>query len=96
MFYYVEIIMYVLGTVRRFLEQQQRLPGEVGLQTIVLVVDSCDHSIYEVLMPLYFPRSVGEERAAVLQLPDIGGPDGEPLFPERQIRIIDNPTHHHG
>lgn len=62
----------------------------------MVAVDSCDGGIYEVLMPLYFPRSLGEERAAVLQLPGTGGPDGEPLFPDRQIRIIDNPTHNHG
>ncbi|XP_054266039.1 protein GDAP2 homolog [Macrosteles quadrilineatus] len=83
-----------LRTIRRFLEKQQKT-GVKGLDTIVLAVDSCDGGIYEVLMPLYFPRSPGEERAAVLQLPGVGGPDGEPLFPDRQIRIIDNPTHHH-
>ncbi|XP_075211843.1 protein GDAP2 homolog isoform X2 [Lycorma delicatula] len=85
-----------LRTIRRFLEQQEN-SGRKGLETIVLVVDSCDSGIYEVLVPLYFPRSVGEERIALLQLPSsgVGGPDGEPLFPDRQIRIIDNPQHHH-
>lgn len=63
----------------------------------MLVFDSCDSEIYEVLVPLYFPRSVGEEQIALLQLPSfgVGGPDGEHLFPDRQIRIIDNPQHHH-
>lgn len=82
---------------RRFLENQAASSAQ-GLETVVLVVDSCDSGIYEVLMPLYFPRSLGEERAAILQLPStgVGGPNGEPLFPDRQIRIIDNPQHHHG
>lgn len=85
-----------LRTVRRFLEQQHESGGG-GLETVVLVVESGDSGIYEVLMPLYFPRSLGEERVALLQLPSsgVGGPDGEPLFPDRQIRIIDNPQHQH-
>ncbi|XP_039290459.1 protein GDAP2 homolog isoform X2 [Nilaparvata lugens] len=84
-----------LRTVRRFLEQQ--IGGGSGVETVVLVVESCDAGIYEVLLPLYFPRSVGEERMALLQLPSagVGGPDGEPLHPDRQIRIIDNPQHQH-
>lgn len=46
------------------------------------------------LLPLYFPRSKLEEEAACWQLPsEIGGPDGEPMLPDRQIRIIDNPQH---
>ena len=89
-------IYFVLGTVRRYLEHQE-VSGGKGLETIVFVVDSCDSGIYEVLMPMYFPRSLNEERAAILQLPaSIGGPNGEPLYPDRQIRIIDNPQHHHG
>lgn len=76
------------GTICRFLEQQEN-SSRKGLETIVLVFDSCDSEIYEVLVPLYFPRSVGEEQIALLQLPSfgVGGPDGEHLFPDRQDRF---------
>jgi hypothetical protein len=34
-----------------------------------------------------------EEKIALTQLPlDIGNEDGEPVIPERQIRILDKPT----
>ncbi|XP_066256772.1 protein GDAP2 homolog [Euwallacea similis] len=78
-----------LRTVRRFLERHGN-----SLDTVIFVVDKVDLGIYEVLLPLYFPRSKQEEDAARYQLPsDIGGPDGEPIMPDRQIRIIDNPQH---
>lgn len=78
-----------LRTIRRFLERHGN-----ALDTIVFVIDKVDLGIYEVLMPLYFPRSKFEEDAARWQLPnDIGGPEGEPIMPDRQIRIIDNPQH---
>lgn len=77
------------GTVRRFLE----FYGS-SLDTVIFVVDSAEIGIYEVLLPLYFPRSKAEEEVARWQLPsDIGGPHGEPMLPDRQIRIIDNPQH---
>lgn len=45
-------------------------------------------------MPLYFPRSEAEENSARWQLPaDVGGYYGEPVMPDREIRIIDNPQH---
>ena len=57
-------------------------------------MDTADRGIYEVLLPLYFPRTKREEEAARWQLPmDIGGQNGEPMIPDRQIRIIDNPQH---
>lgn len=72
---------------RRFLEA---FPD--AFDVIVFVVEPTDIGIYEILLPLYFPRSQAEEEAARWQLPaDIGGPRGEPLLPDRQIRIIDNP-----
>lgn len=78
-----------LRTVRRFLEHYGS-----SVDTLIFVVDSSDKGIYEVLLPLYFPRSKMEEEAARWQLPsDVGGSDGEPLLPDRQIRIIDNPQH---
>uniref|UniRef100_A0A224XB52 Putative hismacro and sec14 domain-containing-containing protein n=1 Tax=Panstrongylus lignarius TaxID=156445 RepID=A0A224XB52_9HEMI len=83
-----------LRTIRRILEHQEN-NGNTTLQAVVLVVENCDAGIYEVLLPLYFPRSTKEEDAALLQLPS--GKDygafGEPVFPDRQIRIIDNPHH---
>lgn len=79
----------LLGTVRRFLERY----GST-IHTLIFAVENCDLGIYEVLLPLYFPRSKYEEDAARWQLPtDIGGVDGEPMLPDRQIRIIDNPQH---
>lgn len=78
-----------LRTMRRFLEQY----GD-SVTCIVLVLEPCDLGIYEVLLPLYFPRNLAEQDNACWQLPnDIGGTDGEPLLPDRQIRIIDNPQH---
>lgn len=77
------------GTVRRFMEQYSD-----SLTCIIFVLEPCDLGIYEVLMPLYFPRNLVEQDNACWQLPnDIGGMDGEPLLPDRQIRIIDNPQH---
>lgn len=74
---------------RRFLEHYGS-----SLDTVVFVVDNSEYGIYEVLLPLYFPRSKHEADAARWQLPaDIGGLDGEPMIPDRQIRIIDNPQH---
>ncbi|XP_049821406.1 protein GDAP2 homolog isoform X2 [Aethina tumida] len=78
-----------LRTVRRFLEQHGS-----SLDTVIFVVDKLDVGIYEVLLPLYFPRSKFEQDAARWQLPaDVGGTMGEPIMPDRQIRIIDNPQH---
>lgn len=58
------------------------------------MLEPSDLGIYEVLLSLYFPRTSAEEETACWQLPaDIGGMDGEPQFPDRQIRIIDNPQH---
>ncbi|KAK4287873.1 hypothetical protein Pmani_039070 [Petrolisthes manimaculis] len=78
-----------LRTVRRFLEHW----GE-QLQRVVLVADSIDISIYQLLTPLYFPRSPTEEQCASYLLPvDLGDNNGEPYIADRQIRIIDNPQH---
>lgn len=83
------MIISFLGTVRRFMEQYSD-----SLTCIIFVLEPCDLGIYEVLLPLYFPRNLAEQDNACWQLPnDIGGTDGEPLLPDRQIRIIDNPQH---
>lgn len=43
-------------------------------------------------MPLYFPRSLEEEIQSLPYLPaDIGNAEGEPVVPERQIRITEKP-----
>lgn len=85
----VIIFLSDAGTVRRFLEHHGS-----SFDIVIFAVDNTDLGIYEVLLPLYFPRSKFEEDAARWQLPsDIGGHDGEPMLPDRQIRIIDNPQH---
>ncbi|XP_013777729.1 protein GDAP2 homolog [Limulus polyphemus] len=76
-----------LRTVRRFLEKFGK-----DLEVIVFAVENVDVGIYELLMPLYYPRSEVEEEYAMYYLPiDVGGENGEPVFPERQIRIVDKP-----
>ncbi|XP_050689363.1 protein GDAP2 homolog [Eriocheir sinensis] len=78
-----------LRTVRRCLE---RWGG--ALDQVVMVVNSIDTPIYSSLTPLYFPRTAHEEEAARRLLPvDLGNEFGEPIVPDRQIRIIDNPQH---
>ena len=74
---------------RRFLEQYSE-----SINCVIFVLEPSDLGIYNILLPLYFPRNLAEEENACWQLPsDIGGMDGEPQFPDRQIRIIDNPQH---
>ncbi|XP_042224075.1 protein GDAP2 homolog isoform X3 [Homarus americanus] len=78
-----------LRTVRRFLEHWGQ-----SVERVIFVADSIDVSIYEILMPLYFPRSSEEEECSRYLLPtDLGDEYGEPVIPDRQIRIIDNPQH---
>ncbi|XP_013780164.1 protein GDAP2 homolog [Limulus polyphemus] len=78
-----------LRTVRRFIEKF----GE-DIEVVVFAVDDVDVGIYELLMPLYYPRSKIEEEYAMYYLPpDVGGINGEPFLPERQIRIVDKPFH---
>lgn len=74
---------------RRFLARHNS-----SLDTVVFALENTDRAIYDVLTPLYFPRSEAEEDAARWQLPaDVGGYYGEPVMPDREIRIIDNPQH---
>lgn len=76
-----------LRTLRRFLE----LHGD-AVELVVLAVEGAELGTYEQLLPLYFPRTEGEEHQAQRLLPkDVGGPHGEPLLPERGIRIVDKP-----
>lgn len=79
--------MASLGTVRRFLE---KYGGAVDL--VVFAVEDVDVGIYDLLMPLYYPRSKEEEEYALYYLPkDIGGENGEAFIPERQMRIVERP-----
>ena len=56
------------------------------------MVDNLEVGLYEQILPLYFPRCDNEEIYACYKLPyDIGGGNGEPLLPERQIRVVDQP-----
>lgn len=50
---------FFAGTVRRFLDNHGS-----SLDTVIFVVDKIDLSIYEVLLPLHFPRSKQEEESA--------------------------------
>ncbi|XP_032629520.1 ganglioside-induced differentiation-associated protein 2 isoform X2 [Chelonoidis abingdonii] len=75
------------GTVRRFLE----IHGET-LEKVVFAVSEIEQATYQKLLPLYFPRSLEEEGHFLPCLPaDIGNSEGEPVVPERQIRISEKP-----
>ncbi|XP_063302047.1 ganglioside-induced differentiation-associated protein 2 isoform X2 [Pelobates fuscus] len=77
-----------LRTVRRFLE----VHGS-ALEKVVFAVTEQEESVYMRLLPVYFPRSLEEElRSRPLIPPDIGNADGEPVVPERQIRISEKPV----
>ncbi|RVE58529.1 hypothetical protein OJAV_G00210100 [Oryzias javanicus] len=74
-------------TVRRFLENHGN-----GIEAVVFAVTETEESVYRKLLPLYFPRSEEEERASLPLIPaDIGNSEGEPIVPERQIRIAEKP-----
>ncbi|XP_064167730.1 ganglioside-induced differentiation-associated protein 2 [Anguilla rostrata] len=76
-----------LRTVRRFLENH----GE-SIEMVVFAVTEVEEPVYRKLLPLYYPRSEEEERASLPLLPgDIGNAEGEPVVPERQIRITEKP-----
>uniref|UniRef100_A0A8C2QGH5 Ganglioside-induced differentiation-associated-protein 2 n=1 Tax=Cricetulus griseus TaxID=10029 RepID=A0A8C2QGH5_CRIGR len=76
-----------LRTVRRFLE----IHGET-IEKVVFAVSELEEATYQKLLPLYFPRSLREESQSLPYLPaDIGNADGEPVVPERQIRISEKP-----
>jgi hypothetical protein len=78
-----------LRCIRRFLEKH----GD-NIDRIILFLDSVDRSVYEQIVPLYFPRSFSEEAETIAGLPtDIGNlEDGEPVIAERKIRINDTPV----
>ncbi|XP_072253536.1 ganglioside-induced differentiation-associated protein 2 isoform X2 [Leuresthes tenuis] len=74
-------------TVRRFLENHRN-----SVETVVFAVSDAEEPVYKKLLPLYYPRSQGEERACLPLIPaDVGNSEGEPVVPERQIRITEKP-----
>ncbi|XP_056145644.1 ganglioside-induced differentiation-associated protein 2 isoform X2 [Lampris incognitus] len=74
-------------TVRRFLENH----GDT-IEAVVFAVSEIEEPVYRKLLPLYYPRSEEEERASLPLIPtDIGNSEGEPVVPERQIRISEKP-----
>lgn len=73
-----------IRTVRRFLEKYGS-----EIDAVVFVCEDDTYDAYSKLLPLYFPRSPQEEEDSINRLPkDIGNEMGEPIIPERQIRII--------
>lgn len=79
--------LYILGTIRKFLEANKR-------EIVILCLEQQDTGIYEVLAPLYFPRNHLEETSALWQLPkNTSGITGELSIFDRQIRITRNPQH---
>lgn len=76
-----------LRTVRRFLENHGN-----SLETVVFVASDLEEPVFKKLLPLYYPRSEVEERICLPLIPaDIGNSEGEPVVPERQIRITEKP-----
>ncbi|XP_037832020.1 ganglioside-induced differentiation-associated protein 2 isoform X2 [Kryptolebias marmoratus] len=74
-------------TVRRFLENHGN-----SIEVVVFAVSETEESVYKKLLPLYYPRSEEEEKACLPLIPaDIGNSEGEPIVPERQIRITEKP-----
>lgn len=77
-----------IRTIRRFLEKH----GD-DIETVIFCCNEETIDAYLQILPLYFPRNETEERLSPSKLPlDIGNEDGEPIIPERQIRILDKPT----
>ncbi|XP_068185330.1 ganglioside-induced differentiation-associated protein 2 [Antennarius striatus] len=76
-----------LRTVRRFLENHGN-----SLEAVVFSVTDTEEPVFKRLLPLYYPRSEEEERTFLPLIPtDIGNSEGEPVVPERQIRIAEKP-----
>ena len=69
----------------------------VTLCNVTCVSVCLQQPVYKKLLPLYFPRSEEEERASLPFVPgDIGNSEGEPIIPERQIRITEKPGNQEG
>lgn len=76
-----------LRTVRRFLENHGN-----SIEAVVFAVSETEEAVFRKLLPMYYPRSEEEERVFLPLIPaDIGNSEGEPVVPERQIRITEKP-----
>lgn len=76
-----------LRTVRRFLENHGN-----SIEAVVFAVSETEEAVFRKLLPVYYPRSEEEERVFLPLIPaDIGNSEGEPVVPERQIRITEKP-----
>lgn len=76
-----------LRTVRRFLENHGN-----SIEAVVFAVTETEEAVFRKLLPVYYPRSEEEERVFLPLIPaDIGNSEGEPVVPERQIRITEKP-----
>lgn len=74
-------------TVRRFLENHGN-----SIEAVVFAVSETEEPVFRKLLRLYYPRSEDEEKACLPLIPaDIGNSEGEPVVPERQIRIAEKP-----
>ncbi|KAL4159902.1 hypothetical protein PRNP1_000475 [Phytophthora ramorum] len=74
-------------TVRRYLEHYAD-----NCDCIIFCVDAlADAIVYERVLPLYFPRTMEEQRKSQMKLAtrDLGNSFGEPIIAERKIRIGD-------
>ncbi|XP_033635884.1 protein GDAP2 homolog [Asterias rubens] len=76
-----------IRTIRRFLEKYGNT-----IERIVFVIRGINEDCYQDLLRLYFPRNKDEELWALDLLPaNVGNDDGEPVNPERKIRITKDP-----
>lgn len=74
-----------LRVIRRILEKKRN-----EIDRIVILTNKSD--AYTIPFFCYFPRSAIDENMACYKLNDIGGLNGEPVIPEREIRIKSKPA----
>ncbi|KAH7644703.1 Ganglioside-induced differentiation-associated protein 2 [Dermatophagoides farinae] len=77
-----------IRVIRRFMESYPD-----AFDTIILCMQNeHEYDLYRSVLKLYFPRNHHEEQMESSLLPaNNGGPMGEPIIPERAIRIQENP-----
>lgn len=75
-----------LRIIRRMLEKKRHEFDRI-------VIHTQDIELYAKLFFCYFPRTLTDEEFACYELTNsLGGPNGEPLIPEREIRIKSKPA----
>jgi hypothetical protein len=76
--------LQIVRTVRRFLE---RYGNKVDALCFVFA-NPGEKRAYDVVLPLYFPRTKAEQSSAISLLPvDVGNESGETVVAERQVRV---------